>query len=72
MKALFAENCTVDKSIMEMKNIRLQTSRWSRISTYLSGDSISFECIWRCREVSRPEAFTTVCMDGVIKYPTCG
>ncbi|XP_054066774.1 complement factor H [Rissa tridactyla] len=66
------KNCTVDKSIMEMKNIRLQTSWWSRISTYLSGDSISFECKWQCREVSRPEAFTTVCMDGVIKYPTCG
>ncbi|KAM6079502.1 complement factor H isoform 2-T2 [Theristicus caerulescens] len=66
-----AKNCTVNERIMEMNNIRLQSSGWSSTSTYRSGDFIFFECKWFYQKVSRHEAFRAECLDGIIKYPTC-
>ncbi|NWH60294.1 CFAH factor, partial [Geococcyx californianus] len=66
-----AKNCTVHERNLKRNNIKLQSSRSSRTSTYRTGDYILFECQWQYRQVSRPEKFQAVCLDGVIDYPEC-
>ncbi|NXJ64234.1 CFAH factor, partial [Rostratula benghalensis] len=41
-------------------------------STCPSGDYILFECKWLYQQVSCPETLRAQCMDGMIKYFTCG
>ncbi|XP_065531391.1 complement factor H isoform X1 [Lathamus discolor] len=66
-----ARDCRLNERLMETNHIRLQSSSWSRPSTFVTGEYILFECKWLYQQVSRPEKFRAVCRDGVITYPTC-
>ncbi|XP_062478714.1 complement factor H-like, partial [Pezoporus occidentalis] len=66
-----ARDCSLNERLMERNHIQLQSSRWLRSSTFVTGEYILFECKWWYRQVSHPEKFRAMCRDGVISYPTC-